>query len=150
MIVWGFTGSRYAITDAQLGWLYQELEDNRPNAVHHGACLGADAAVHDACLDLDIPVHVWPPLKTDWLAPQCITAHKLVTVHPAMHYLPRDREIVHAATVLKGIPRQESEPDTSDWGGTWYTINFALRVCKPVDICYPSGRIENRRNGIHG
>jgi hypothetical protein len=145
-MVWGFTGTRHGITDAQLGWLYSELEDLRPAVVHHGACTGADLAVHQACLDIEIPVHVWPPINTAFLAPQCIQAHRLVTIHPAMHYLPRDREIVKNATVLKALPRQESQPDPMQWGGTWYTVDFAQRVYKPVDICYPSGRVETRRD----
>jgi len=146
VIVWGFTGTRHNLTDAQLGWLYTELEDNRPAVVHHGACTGADAAVHQACIDLEIPMHVWPPINPTWLAVQCITLHPLVMIHPAMPYLPRDREIVHAATVLKALPKQHEQPDPMHWGGTWYTVDFAQRTCKPVDICYPNGRVENRRD----
>lgn len=146
MIVWGYTGTRHKVSDAQIAWVHTELEDNRPAAVHHGACTGADLLVHQACLELDIPVHVWPPLNTNWLAWECVTPHPLVTVHEAMHYLPRDREIVGAATVLKALPLQDEQPDPMHWGGTWYTVNFAQRTCKPVDICYPNGRVENRRD----
>lgn len=145
-MIWGFTGTRHGLTDAQLGWLYQILEDNRPAAVHHGACTGADATVHAACLDIEIPIHVWPPVNFTWLARECITPHPLVTVHPHMPYLLRDREIVSAARVLKALPKQEQQPDPMNWGDTWYTVDFAQRMFKPVDICYPSGRVENRRN----
>jgi hypothetical protein len=148
MMVWGFTGTREEklITDAQRAWAYTELEDNRPAAVHHGACTGADALIHGICLELDIPVHVWPPINPKYLAVECLSPHPLVTVHPAMPYLSRDRQIVGAATVLKALPKQDKQPDPMHWGGTWYTVDFAQRCCQPVDICYPNGRVENRRD----
>lgn len=145
-MIWGFTGTRHGATNPQIGWVNSILEDSRPAAVHHGACTGVDLLVHQVCLELGIPLHVWPPIKTEWLAAECITPHPLVTIHPAMHYLPRDREIVRAADVLKALPKQEAQPDPMQWGGTWYTVDFAQRVYKPVDICYPSGRVENRRS----
>jgi hypothetical protein len=150
-MIWGFTGTRHGATDSQLAWLYQQLEDGRPDEVHHGSCVGVDLAVHHACIDIGIRwVHVWPPVNFKWLAQECIipkgsTGKTTVTVHPRMQYLPRDREIVHAATVLKALPKQEEQPEPMLWGGTWYTVEFAQRVFKPVDICYPSGRVENRR-----
>ena len=144
-MIWGFTGSRYGSSNEQLAWLYQTLEDNRPNAIHHGACQGADHNVHLAALHLDIPIHVWPPTNPKWLAEECLTPHKLVTVHHAMPYMPRNREIVRHAEVVKALPRQETQPDLMEWGDTWYTVDFARRVFKPVDICYPSGRVESRR-----
>jgi hypothetical protein len=146
MTVWGFTGTRHKVTDAQRAWVYTQLEDHRPAVVHHGACTGADLLMHEACLELGIPVHVWPPINFKWLAAQCLTPHALVMVHPRMHYLPRNREIVRAATILKALPRQEEQPDPMNWGGTWYTVDFAERVRRPIDICYPSGRVENRRD----
>ena len=144
--LWGFTGTRHGLTDAQLAWLYQQLEDGRPNQVHHGACMGADIAVHEAALDItEAIIHVWPPVNLKWCATQCLYPHPRVIVHPRMPYLNRDREIVKAAAILKALPRQEEQPPANLWGGTWYTVDFAERTRVPVDICYPSGRIEKRR-----
>lgn len=145
-MIWGFTGTREKITDAQLAWLYTELEDNRPTEVHHGACTGADIAVHETALDLDLLIHVWPPVNLKYCATQCLYPRRGVIVHPRMPYLNRDREIVQAATVLKALPKQEQQPPANLWGGTWYTVDFAQRMRVPVDICYPSGRVENRRD----
>lgn len=145
-LVIGFSGTRDGGTDRQLAWLYKTLEDERPNilAVHHGACVGIDAAVHALALENEIPIHVWPPTKRNYLAAECISPHPLVTVHPAMPYLDRDREIDKAAAHLIALPKQNEQPDRLYWGGTWYTVDFMERLLKPVTIVYPNGAVEQR------
>lgn len=144
----GFTGTREGLTDQQLAWLYTTLETGKADGtivqVHHGACLGADQAVHVAALDIEIPIHVWPPTNMKYVALECLTPHRLVTIHPRMPYLNRDREIVHAAEGLVGLPKHDEQPDRALWGGTWYTVDFAERMNRPVIICYPNGRTEPR------
>lgn len=145
----GATGSREGVTNAQMAWVYGVFEDGIRHGlfdtVYHGACTGADEFIHELALESGMRVHAWPPTITKYLAPECITAHPLVTVHTAMPYLNRDREVVRAGTVgLIALPRQESQPQRESWGGTWYTVNFAERIGRPVMICYPNGKVENR------
>jgi hypothetical protein len=150
MIV-GFTGTRENLTDVQLGWLYTTLESDKTiTAIHHGACQGADAAAHQGALDNEIPVHVWPPTNPKYVATQCLIAHQLVTIHHAMPYLNRDREIVRATDGLIALPKHDKQPDRAYWGGTWYTVDFAERLSKPVVICYPNGGIEIRNPNTKG
>lgn len=147
MIV-GFTGTREGCTDLQLAWLYTLLENDNVTEVHHGACVGADYQVHMAALAACRHVHVWPPTNPRYVAGYCLShevpSPAVVTVHPAMPYLHRDREIVRAAQYLIALPKQDEQPDRAYWGGTWYTVNFAERVNKQVVVCYPNGRIETR------
>ena len=145
----GATGTRDKITDAQRGWVYTTFEeavlDGSIRRVHHGACTGADEFIHEVALESGIRIDVWPPIVTKYLAPQCLITHPLVTVHHQMPYLNRDREVVrHGATGLIALPRQDVRPPRESWGGTWYTVDFAERMGRPVVICYPNGRIERR------
>jgi hypothetical protein len=145
----GFTGTREKLTDAQLGWLYTTLETGKADGtiteLHHGACQGADLAAHQAALDVELKVHVWPPVNPRYVAPECLTPHPLVTVHHAMPYLNRDREIVRATYGLIALPKHDEQPSRELWGGTWYTVDFAERMNKPVIICYPKGVVEQRK-----
>lgn len=150
-MILGFTATREGMTDAQLAWLYSIFEDGLKyptqvaiNAVHHGACVGGDAQVHAAALEAGTAIHVWPPVNPKYLAHQCLTPHPLVTVHPAMPYLDRDRQIVGSTAELVAFPKHGIQPDRALWGGTWYTVDFAERVNKRVTIVYPTGTVEQR------
>ena len=145
----GATGTRESVSNAQRAWVYQTFEDGVADGsirrVHHGACTGADEFIHEAAIECGLFVEVWPPIKTNYLSAQCLYGHRLVTVHRAMPYLNRDREIVKAGTDgLIALPKQDAEPSPESWGGTWYTVNFAVRIGRPVRICYPNGRTELR------
>jgi hypothetical protein len=142
-MILGFTGTRENLTDPQLGWLYEQLE-GADATVHHGACVGADLAVHKTALDNGLWVHVWPPTNMKLVAAECVTPEVGVIYHPRMPYLNRNREIVNAAQELVALPKHEEQPGPLNWGGTWYTVDFAERMNKRVTICYPSGRVEVR------
>lgn len=151
----GATGTREPITDAQRAWVYGVFEDAVRNSVfnnvHHGACTGADEFIHEVALESGLLIDVWPPLLTKHLAPQCILAHPQVTVHHAMPYLNRDREVVRGGEAgLIALPRQDSQPSRESWGGTWYTVDFAERMGRSVVICYPNGVVEKRIQGQGG
>lgn len=149
MTVIGATGSREPVSNAQRAWVYSTFEDAIRNnvfrRVHHGACTGADEFIHEVALESGIYIDVWPPTVIKYLAPQCILSHPLVTVHHAMPYLNRDREVVRGGTAgLIALPRQDSQPARESWGGTWYTVDFAERMGRNVVICYPNGKVEKR------
>jgi predicted Rossmann fold nucleotide-binding protein DprA/Smf involved in DNA uptake len=144
-MILGFTGTRDIVTGAQLRWLYGFLDDSvsegEIEAVHHGACVGADFEMHTACLERGIAVVVHPPIKTAFLAVECIKQGLSgVTVLPAEPYLNRDRAIVGASSALVALPSKVE----SAGGGTWYTVNYAARLGKPAVIVHPSGEVERR------
>jgi hypothetical protein len=146
------TGTREPVSDAQRAWVYQTFEqgvlDGSIQRIHHGACTGADAFIHEVALESGIHIDVWPPILTKHLAPQCILNHPLVTVHHAMPYFNRDREVVRGGVAgLIALPRQDSQPTPESWGGTWYTVDFAERLGRSVVICYPNGEVEKRIQG---
>lgn len=144
----GFTGTRERPTNRQLALLVNTLEDGKSDGsiteIHHGACVGADAAVHAIAIECELLVHVWPPVNQRYCAVETLVPHRLVTVHPRMPYLDRNREIVRATTGLVALPKQDEQPDRMEWGGTWYTVNFAERMDKPVAVYYPKGVVEQR------
>jgi hypothetical protein len=151
-MILGFTGTRGIVTGPQLRWLYDFLDDDinseerEIEAVHHGACIGADMEMHMACLERGIPLFVHPPTKTNFLAVECLTPIKnLVTVLPAKPYLNRDRDIVGAASALVALPGKAE----AEGGGTWYTVNFAARMSKPAIIVHPDGNVERRIFNAH-
>lgn len=145
----GFTGTREGLTNKQMAWLVTTLEDGSITEVHHGACVGADASVHALALECGLNIHVWPPVNPKFLAAECVRldvrhGHSDITIHAAMPYLDRNREIVGATAGLVGLPKQDVQPDKMNWGGTWYTVDFAERMNKPVTICHPNGIVEQR------
>lgn len=144
----GFTGTRDGLTNQQLAWLVTTFETGKQDGtiqeVHHGACVGADAAVHAQAIELGIPIHVWPPVNMKYVAVETLTGHPLVTVHPRMQYLDRDRQIVGRTAGLVALPKHDKQPERMLWGGTWYTVDFAERMSKPVIICYANGVVEQR------
>jgi hypothetical protein len=145
----GFTGTRDPITAAQKGWLWHLFDIMHIEVGHHGACINADEEFHLAALAHNVPLMVHPSNSKSHLAQglislKCLQGGPLVTILPAKPPLNRDRDIVSATTGLVALPKQLQEPPPLQWGGTWYTVNYALRLNRPVVIYYPDGRIEKR------
>jgi hypothetical protein len=145
----GFTGTRAPITTPQKQWLWHLFETMRIDVGHHGACVNADEEFHLAALAHNVALMVHPSSSKSHRAQglvsvKCLQAHPLVTVLPAKPPLNRDRDIVGATEGLVALPVQMKEPPPLQWGGTWYCVNYAARMNRPVVICYPDGRIEKR------
>lgn len=144
----GYTATRGVLSQAQMRWLLTFLDDvvkeGEVEEVHHGACVGGDLEMHLAALERGIPIVVHPPVKTNFLALQCLEPHPLVKVLPAKPYLNRDRDIVVAADAVVGLPSRAE----NDGGGTWYTVNYAVRLLKPVVIVHPDGHVEKRISNL--
>lgn len=138
----GFTGTRNKPTDAQLRQLLSFLrgsgDDDYIEALHHGACVGADLAAHQYAFSLEMPIVVHPPIKEAYLAFQCLEPHPNVTVLERKPYFVRNRDIVDAADRLLAVPDGPRRPDS----GTWHTINFAMYRQMPITVCWPDGRME--------
>lgn len=129
----GFTGTREGITSFQRGNLMQLLAAAVPVELHHGDCKGADAEAHSMADGLLIPVIIHPPVKDDYRA--FCWSHDIREPKP---YLDRDRDIVEETSYLIACPKQ----DTPRSGGTWYTVDYAIRTGKPVYLLYPDGRVD--------
>jgi hypothetical protein len=146
-MILGFTGTREPITKLQSDWLWWLFEHVKIEQGHHGACINADEAFHDMALAHQVPLMVHPSsskkhMAQGLIAVRCLVAHPLVTVLPAKPPLNRDREIVGASQGLVALPVQLHQPPPLQWGGTWFTVDYALRMNRPVIICYPDGRVE--------
>lgn len=142
----GFTGTREAITKQQDAWLTTTFDTLKIDTLHHGACTGADAFAHNLAIERGISIVVHPPIKTKFLAAECVIPRNNIVVLPAKPYLNRNRDIVGCCQGLIALPKNHEPPVNTDAiGGTWYTINFAQqRANKPVIICYQDGKVEKR------
>lgn len=131
---YGFTGSRHGMSPAQAERL--RLTCWPGTTLQHGGCVGADAQMHEFALTAGSLVIVHPPINPKLRMPYDPRATWL----PAKEYLPRDRDIVDATALLLATP---DGPERGG-SGTWYTINYAIEVGKPVAICYPDGTVAHR------
>ena len=145
-MILGFTGTRQKVTDVQMKWLSVVFNQLTIHELHHGACVGADQAAHILALQHGIPIVVHPPVNPTYLAALCLTPQAKVTILAAKPYLNRNRDIVGATEGIVALPQQLREPPPLQWGGTWYTVDYAVRLNKSVVICYSDGRIEKRNS----
>jgi hypothetical protein len=131
-VILGITGNRSGLTDAQRVIL--RIEIGKAKEVHHGACVGADAAAHYVARQKGKRVVVHPPKKQEHM----MDIDPNVTWLPALEYLERNHKIVDACDGLLAFP---SGPERLR-SGTWATVRYAKTVGKPVKICYPNGAVE--------
>jgi hypothetical protein len=62
-------------------------------------------------------------------------------VLPGKTHFARNRNIVNASDLIVGCPGVNT---WQHFGGTFYTINYAIRQKKSVRIIWPDGRVEER------
>lgn len=141
LIVLGFTGTRYGMTDAQELTVLECLRRWRPAELRHGDCQGADAQAHALAVREGIRTVAHPPVNEEWRA--FCDANQIL---PAQHYLHRDRDLVDASHMLLAAP---ASPVDVGWSGTWYTIRYAQDRHRLVVIVGPDGRVvdENAERG---
>lgn len=132
----GFTGSRLGVSGPQLMWLREQVAGEK--VLHHGACVGADTAAHRVAVEAGLRVVIHPPVDESRMTPVDVLRGKDVLWLPAQVYLTRNRDIVDACDRLIALPAGKQE---MRGGGTWSTVRYALKVGKPVLICYPDGRV---------
>ncbi len=135
MIV-GFTGTRRGMHVEQHRLLVDALRRMRPEAFHHGMCIGADSEaaliVRDELPDCRIIGH--PPVITSMLNASACHDELL----PALPYLDRNKAIVDACDWLLAAP--DGPPRLRS--GTWSTIRYAFAQKRPVRILMPRGTIN--------
>lgn len=128
--VLGFTGTRTGLSPEQgeqLGGLVGLFE-----IVHHGDCLGADAQLHEIARRNHLWIVVHPPTNTK-LRAWC----KGDIAMPAKPYLERNRVIVTSSDVLVATPKSRQKANS----GTWYTVEQARKLSKPVVIIHRDGSL---------
>ena len=135
MITLGFTGTQRGMTIEQTVAVATVVRFLRPNAAHHGDCLGADAQFDLTAAWYLIPRTAHPGLDANGDSPKRAYC-RCETVLDPEPYLVRNRAIVAASSALVGAP---SGPEVVR-SGTWSTIRHA-RLTIPTYIAYPDGRI---------
>lgn len=132
----GFTGTRDGMTKAQYDAVWNLLSDLKRRGarmLHHGDCVGSDAQAHTLALALSLPVTLHPPINETFRA---FCKGAVAVKHP-LDYLPRNRNIVDASTILVATPKAMTDLR----GGTWYTIRYASRRKKPRYVVLPDGSV---------
>jgi hypothetical protein len=128
----GFTGTRLGMTPDQrtkiIGFYNMHLAISE---AHIGDCAGADEQFHRFVSSrVQRPKLVGhPPILTEYRA-FCTYDEEWMP----KNYLDRDRDIVDCSDLLIAAPKSH-KPDTRS--GTWYTINYALKVGVPVLVVTP-------------
>ena len=149
MSIVGFSGSQTGVTKAQLIWLNYELHAIGMTELHHGACIGADAAAHMIALEYftgstgdgipELPIVIHPPENMSKVEMRCLLRdQEIVRVLPRKPYLVRNRDIVNASNILLATPDGPERLRS----GTWATIRYARDLKHPIKICYPNGEVE--------
>jgi hypothetical protein len=129
----GFTGTREGISERQRFLLRDLLQTWLVfNAVHHGGCIGADAAFHRIVLEAApfAPRHVHPGPEGS----RCLIRPDVDMLYANAPYLHRNRDIVDACHLLIACPNTPTEKLRS---GTWATVRYARSRHRPTLILYP-------------
>lgn len=136
----GFTGTREGFTAAQREYFEAILAGlalaNRYGDFHHGDCQGADAEAHDMVRALcpDWTIHIHPgPEGDSWRAHK--TGDK--TYEPKTHFA-RNRDIVRVSSLIVGVSKTDHRLDR---GGTWYTLDFAVKSKVATKVLWPAGGV---------
>jgi hypothetical protein len=119
----GITGTRDGMSRLQKKFCGYVFEALSPEFVHQGDCVGADADAYKIAQKLGFKTVCHPPVDSKLRA---WTVND-ETRNPKS-YFARNRNIVDETDILLGFPSKCSPR----MGGTWYTIDYALKKSKPV------------------
>ncbi|MFI5302857.1 MAG: hypothetical protein ACHREM_32610 [Polyangiales bacterium] len=138
----GFTGTREGFTAEQRLYFETMIAGlalaNRCVEFHHGDCQGADAEAHDIVRALapDWTIHIHPGPDGD--------PHRAGKVgdryHMAKGHFARNRDIVRASSLVLGV---SVAPHRLDRGGTWYTLDFAVKNRVPTKVLWPAAGVDD-------
>lgn len=135
----GFTGTRTELPEPQLQSLRFWLGMRRLHSgmrSRSGDCVGGDKAFHGIVKGFG-----WYTIGHIPSATQLRAFCDYDEVLKPLPYLTRNRDIVEESNIIVACPKEfEHQPR----GGTWYTIDYARKVGKPLLIIYPDGsRVRN-------
>jgi hypothetical protein len=134
----GFTGTRRGMSDAQLVGVEAMLKHMGATELHHGDCIGADVDANALAVFLKMRKVVHPPIDQSHRGFADKTDE---TREPKTHFA-RNRDIVDETEALIATPWQATRPAPKTGGGTWYTIEYAIKRGKPVYVVWPDGSRE--------
>lgn len=136
----GFSGTRYGMTPEQIHGVGRRFDP--ACELHHGDCDGADdeadalAVLHGMAIVVHAPIDEKHRAFCDRKRP-----YGKRTVRPPKTHFARNRDIVDETDELIATPFDKIDPGR---GGTWYTINYAVKRGKPVTIIHRDGSVETR------
>ena len=126
----GFTGTRSGMTDLQKEIVREELIKKKPECVIHGGCIGADEDFHKIAKELGIKIIVYPGHSAvDGDTSFHFDYSDADEILPSESYFKRNRQIVDDSDLMLAAPYNQIQK-----GGTWYTINYALKQNKGINI----------------
>lgn len=131
----GFTGSQLVRPNVQiaaLDRLFLHLYRHGYRRLHLGDCIGSDTQAWNIGTQYFYLIG-HPPIE-----PRKRSFLTYAEVRGEKHYHERNRDIVHEGHVLIATPCGHEESHS----GTWYTINYARSLGRPVYIVWPSGEME--------
>jgi hypothetical protein len=129
MIIVGFTGTRYGMSPAQIEavtMVVKRFAEAGPLAAIHGDCIGSDEDFHVIARGFGARVEAHPGLNVR-LRARCDAD----LIHPPTNNFQRNRRIVDTSAAMVATPL---EPTHRDYGGTWYTVDYALKQKKPLAL----------------
>lgn len=135
----GFTGTQRGMSAAQMHLVRRFLEENRPEVVHHGGCVGADMEFDAIAEDLRIRRVLWPgdsPEKYGW---DYSYTGRLQTVRPN---LVRNSQIVRVSHHVLATPRSGVHRVCRH--GTCWTVRRALKL-RDVTVIARDGHTTTER-----
>jgi hypothetical protein len=133
----GFTGTQRGMTPQQIQALTEVLSVYLPGVFHHGDCIGADAEAYAIARSQKFRIVCHPPIvstKRAW----CVSDED----RDPKPYLVRNHDIVDETDILLAAPGEGMEKLRS---GTWATIRYTYKVCRPVRIIFPDGTGGEKR-----
>lgn len=136
---WGFTGSSEITTEPQRGAFIDFIDNHRVGTFRHGDCIEADAFAHSVVRQL------WPSARIIGHIPTKSVKRAFCDFDEEMEplpYLKRNEAIARACKALLSMPKDIDHGH----GGTWFTINCARRLHKPVAIFWPDGSVTYEAN----
>jgi hypothetical protein len=136
-VVAGFTGNQDGMTKQQKRTFRKLLIENGVTELHHGDCIGSDADAHLIAKTMGLSIVKHPPVD-DKKRAYCKGGREL----PAKPYLPRNKDIVKASSIMFATPRSFNEVVRS---GTWSTVRFAVDKKVKMLVIYPDGSVVDRK-----
>jgi hypothetical protein len=134
----GFTGTQRGMTSAQRETVRTLLQDLKPDIVHHGMCIGADAEFHELARQECVYTIGHPGVtRYNGVHNRADVACDF-TCEPK-HFLRRNRDIVDRAEILIAAPSGWVEQVRS---GTWMTIRYATERGRKLVIVGPDGKVD--------
>ena len=135
----GISGTRNGMSDPQRAWFVDALTIQPVTTwLHHGCCVGVDENAHWLAFELGIGSVGHPPTDTSLQMAMYDDSFQFIDLKEPKPYHDRNRDIVNETIELWAFPASRTQK-----GGTWYTINYAKQVGKPVIIVYPDGEVGN-------